>query len=96
MRPPGTRAPVITSVHSPPGPGAPGSSIAVSPQATSRVARGDELVAVAPRWTTRDVAWGDTAIELPGAPGPGGEWTDVITGARVPGGRTPVALLWRG
>lgn len=56
-------------------------------------ARGDDLVAVAPRWTARAVVWGETAVELPGAPG---AWTDVITGERVRGGHVPVETLWSG
>jgi (1->4)-alpha-D-glucan 1-alpha-D-glucosylmutase len=54
--------------------------------------RGDDLVAVAPRWTMGlGGGWADTSIDLP----PGG-WRDELSGAERRGGRVGAAALLDG
>ncbi len=62
--------------------------------------RGEDVLVVASRWTTRldETGWGDTSLQLPG-----GGWTDLLTGAVYTGpvllgdllDELPVALLER-
>ncbi len=65
--------------------------LAAGPAAAHLVAftRGDDVVAVASRWTVRlaEIGWGDTVLTLPR-----GGWTDRLTGARF-AGAVPAAAL---
>ena len=75
--------------------------VAVQGEAADRViafARGDALVGLAPRWTSRPARWDETRVTLPE-----GKWTNVLTGDLAEGSLTmekawarfPVALLAR-
>lgn len=75
--------------------------VAVQGDAADRViafARGDELIGLAPRWTSRPARWDETGVTLPP-----GRWTNVLTGDLAEGSlsmedawsRFPVALLAR-
>jgi (1->4)-alpha-D-glucan 1-alpha-D-glucosylmutase len=51
-------------------------------------ARGDDLVAIAPRITAHCESWRDTTLALPARP-----WRDVLTDRTWPGGKRAVSDL---
>jgi (1->4)-alpha-D-glucan 1-alpha-D-glucosylmutase len=53
--------------------------------------RGDDVLTAVSRWTVRldETGWGDTVL-----PVPRGEWTDVLAGRRLSGGKVPGADLF--